>query len=146
MEGHEVGVLAVDTLYDVNFTIVGPVVTQRPALEVSISYICERWGDSQSRPYTTDRARHVCQVDGDKHVSVRFLAADSYRTPARARCHIGVIDAHVDCVSAQTYESIVLCSWLVYILDEAVCGITASEEVHLVEEIGSLIIVHEEIV
>lgn len=102
--------------------------------------------DSQCGPYTTNGAGHMRQVDGDEHVGVTLLAADTDRLPPRARGHICVVYSHVDCVSAQAVESIVLCGTLVHVLNEAMGGVTSSIEVHLVDEVRPLVIVHQQII
>lgn len=65
MQSHVVDRLGVDAFNDIDFSIVGPIGPQQP----------KRW------PCTTGTCGHMCEVDNEEAVVVRFFAAYPYAVP-----------------------------------------------------------------
>lgn len=105
VEGHGVGLGAVDAFDDVDFAIRGPIGSDEP----------------EGGPDATDAAWHVCDICQKEPLVVGFFAGDADALAAGFRGGV-VVDAHVSGVAVvadSTYHLVLHCGCVVDVLHEA---------------------------
>jgi len=119
VEGDLVVVLLVDSLDDVDLSIVGPVVTKGP----------------KSGPSSADASGHVSKIGDQETVSKSSLGLESDRFSSRVACTVSSVDADVCFSIVRVDETTTLGGSSVYVLNVTVRRIASGEKVKLVKEV-----------
>ena len=131
MEGHGVGLSAIDAFDDVDFAIRGPIGSDEP----------------EGGPDATDTARHMRDICQEQALVVGFFTGDTDTLAAGFGGGV-VVDTHVSGVAVVadgTYHLVLHCGCVVEILHEAGGRIWFRERREGVEEIVAFVGIGEDI-
>ena len=123
VEGDDVGGLGVDTLDDINLTVVGPVSTDGP----------------EGGPRTAVTAGHVVKVKDEETVGESLLGDETDGLTTVGRVHGGRVGSHVDLAVNDASKAGSVGGGLVDILDRSVGRIGVGEEVPGLEEVRLIV-------
>jgi len=119
VEGDLVVVLLVDSLDDVDLSIVRPVVTKGP----------------KSGPSSADASGHVSKIDDQETVSKSSLRLESDRFSSCVACTVSGVDTDVCFSIVRVDETTPLGGSPVYVLNVTVRRVASGEKVKLVKEV-----------